>query len=172
MNPLSTIELGPKARAHPFVRFGLAGVLLLVVTLLAAAAMTPYHNVSSAPFYPSDLHPRASTAGRVHLKVHDGDLVRAGQELAEVEPLGEEIAGTITLPPDAVAAMKPPCAAFLSVNDRKVAVTITSVSPAAGGSLDVRLLVKGGLPPSARTTLSIPGPKIPLLRQLLRRTTS
>jgi len=168
--PLSILELGPKARPHPVVRFGLAGVLLLVAALFAIAATTPYRNVASAPFYAVDLHPRASTAGRVHLKVHDGDLVQAGQELATVEPLGDEIAGVVTLPPDAVVALKPPCAALLLVDGRQVPVTITFASPAAAGSLNVRLSVKGGAPPFTHATLSVAGPKVPLLRQLLKRT--
>jgi hypothetical protein len=147
-------------------------MLLVVAALFAFAATTPYRTTNSAAFHSASPQLHASVSGRVHLAVKDGELVRAGQEIATVEPGGGEIAGTVALSGETIGALRPPCPATLILDSgRHVPVTIASVSPAVDGTAEVHLIAQGELPPHTRATLSVPGPEIPLLRQLLRRTT-
>jgi hypothetical protein len=165
-------ELGPRVRESWLIRYGMWILLAAVATLFAAAAFIPYGSaVTTAPvrFAPAGAL-AAPAAGRVHLLVREGELVREHQPLATFEADAAAARTAIAVVPvgDAMKVHAGHPATLLLQDGRRLPATIVAVLPPRKEGVPVRVRLDAQPPGLLQGTLSIPVSPSPLITRLLR----
>jgi hypothetical protein len=164
-------DLGPRVREAWLIRHGMWILLSLIVVIFAAAAVTPYHGVVTAPVrFAAAGAVTAPAGGRVHLLVREGEVVRDQQPIAVVEAHAAASRSTVVfVPRGSAASIRRGDQATVELADgRRLPAVIEEILPAEGERLPLRVRLERPAAGAVQGTLAIRLAATPLIHQLSR----
>jgi hypothetical protein len=116
-------------------------MVAVLVTLLALSAMVPYADTVTAIIRVPSGIVVSTRSGRVRLLKHDGDAVRAGEAIAEIEAPAKEIeaSAVAVLPARSVRGVHPPAPVVVRFQTARGAIEIAGVLVAMYPSTDANV---------------------------------
>lgn len=128
-NDRGDFMLGPRARPRWLVRHGIWSMTLSLAALLALSALVPYSEAVTVTFRTPSSTVISPRPGRIRLLKNEGDRVRAGETIAEIDALDEQAGASaiVVLPARALRGMNIPAPIMASFSTNRETVMSAGV---------------------------------------------